>query len=191
MNSSDSQSTHSSAGRDEGSISTFSTDYFESKWYAAHTNPRHEKSVLQLIEKNQIDCFLPLYTSVRRWKDRRKRLSLPLFPGYIFVHIALKDKLNALRIPGVVQLVSFQGKPAPLPEGEIEALRNGLRANMGAEPHPYLKIGKRVRVNNGPLCGVEGVLERRKDKCRVVLSIHLIQRSVAVEVDEGDIELAN
>jgi transcription antitermination factor NusG len=191
MNSLNAQSVSTAISSPDVSISAFSSEYLNSRWYAAHTNPRHEKSVLQLMEQNQIDCFLPLYKSVRRWKDRRKRLDLPLFPGYIFVHIALKDRLSALRIPGVVQLVSFQGKPAAVPDGEIEALRNGLRGSIGAEPHPYLKIGKRVRVNNGPLCGVEGILERRKDKFRVVLSIHLIQRSVAVEVDEGDIELAN
>lgn len=140
------------------------------------------------MERNQIDYFLPLYRSVRRWKDRRKELELPLFPGYVFVHTALKDRLRVLQLPGVVHFVSFHGKPAALPNFEIEALRNGLTGKMSAEPHPYLKVGRRVRVRSGPMAGLEGVLVRRKDKFRVVLSIHLIQRSVAVEVDEGEIE---
>ncbi len=172
----------------EVSNSVLPADYLEARWYAAHTNPRHEKSVQQLMDGYHIECFLPLYKSIRRWKDRRKELELPLFPGYIFVHIPLKDRMNALRIPGVVQFVSFQGKPARLPDAEIEALRNGLARSAGIEPHPYLTVGRKVRVRNGPFFGMDGVLVRRKEKYRVVLSIHLIQRSVAVEVDEGDVE---
>ena len=139
----------------------------------------------------RIDCFLPLYKSIRRWKDRRKQLDLPLFPGYIFVHIALRDRLQVLQLPGVVQLVSFRGKPAALPDAEIEALRNGLARNLRAEPHPYLTVGRRVRVRSGSVAGLEGILVRRKQKFRVVLSIELIQRSVAIEVDEADIEPAS
>ena len=120
--------------------------------------------------------------------DRRKELELPLFPGYVFVHIALRDRLQVLQLPGVAHFVSFHGKPAPLPTVEIEALRNGLVRNTLAEPHPYLRVGRRVRIHSGPMAGMQGVLVRRKDKFRVVLSIHLIQRSVAVEVDEAEIE---
>jgi transcription antitermination factor NusG len=163
-------------------------DYFQTRWYAAYTNPRHEKRVGQQMEGHRIDCFVPLYKSVRRWKDRRKQLELPLFPGYVFVHMALKDRLEVLRLPGVVQLVSFNGKPAALPDIEIDALRERLIRNVHAEPHPYLKIGKRVRVHSGPIAGLEGVLVRRKDKFRVVISIHMIQRSIAVEVDESEIK---
>ena len=143
------------------------------------------------MEGQRIDCFLPLYKSIRRWKDRRKQLDLPLFPGYIFVHIALRDRLQVLQLPGVVQLVSFSGKPAALPDAEIEALRNGLARNLRAEPHPYLTVGRRVRVRSGSVAGLEGILVRRKQKFRVVLSIELIQRSVAIEVDEADIEPAS
>lgn len=168
----------------------FAPEYLLSRWYAAYTSPRHEKSVAQQMEGNDLDCFLPLYKSVRRWKDRRKELELPLFPGYVFVHIALKDRLAVLKLPGVVQLVSFHGKPAALPDAEIEALRNGQAGSVRTLPHPYLRVGRRVRVHSGPMAGVEGILVRRKDKFRVVLSIHLIQRSVAVEVDEAEIEQA-
>jgi len=160
----------------------------ESRWYAAYTAPRHEKRVAQQMLGYRIDCFLPLYKSIRRWKDRRKQLELALFPGYVFVRIELGDRLRVLGLPGVVQIVSFNGKPAPLPDAEIEALRSGLIKNAWIEPHPYLKIGRRVRLHSGPMAGVEGILVRRKDKFRVVLSIDLIMRSVAVEVDEADIE---
>lgn len=163
-------------------------EYLETRWYAAYTNPRHEKQVAAQMDRKSIECFVPLYRSVRRWKDRRKELELPLFPGYVFVHMALRDRLQILQLPGVVHFVSFHGKPAPLPTFEIEALRHGLSGKLAAEPHPYLKIGRRVRVHSGPMAGLEGVLLRRKDKFRVVLSIHLIQRSIAVEVDESEIE---
>jgi transcription antitermination factor NusG len=163
-------------------------EYLQVRWYAAYTNPRHEKRVGEQMQGNRIDCFVPLYKSVRRWKDRRKQLELPLFPGYVFVHMALKDRLQVLRLPGVVQLVSFNGKPAALPDIEIETLRERLIRNVHAEPHPYLKIGRHVRVHSGPMAGLEGILVRRKDKFRVVVSIHMIQRSIAVEVDECEIE---
>ena len=164
------------------------SEYILPQWFAAYTSPRHEKKVALQMEGNEIEFFLPLYRTVRRWKDRRKQLDLPLFPGYIFVHIALRDRLRVLRLPGVLQFVSFAGKPAPLPHGDIESLRNGLAGGLRAEPHPYLKVGKRVRVRGGPFAGLEGILTRRKDKFRVVLSIELIQRSVAVEVDESEVE---
>ena len=163
-------------------------EHLETRWYTAYTNPRHEKQVAVQIDRKCIECFVPLYRSVRRWKDRRKELELPLFPGYVFVRMALRDRLQVLQLPGVVRFVSFRGKPAPLPTFEIEALRNGLAGKALAEPHPYLKVGHRVRIHSGPMAGMEGVLVRRKDKFRVVLSIHLIQRSIATEVDETDIE---
>jgi transcription antitermination factor NusG len=163
-------------------------EYLWPRWYAAYTAPRHEKYVSQQMDGRRIHSFLPLYRSLRRWKDRRIQLELALFPGYVFVHIALRDRLQVLQLPGVVQLVSFGGKPAALPDAEIEALRNGLAGNLCAEPHPYLTVGRRVRVRAGSVAGLEGILLRRKQKFRVVLSIQLIQRSVAIEVDEADIE---
>ncbi|MBZ5706791.1 MAG: UpxY family transcription antiterminator [Acidobacteriia bacterium] len=163
-------------------------EYFEPRWYASYTNPRHEKQVARQMEANGIPCFLPLYRSVRRWKDRRKQLELPLFPGYVLVQIALKDRLQVLRLPGVAQLVSFNGKPAPLPGSEVEALRRGLAGGVCVEPHPFLRVGRRVLVRSGPMAGVEGILQRKKDRFRVVISIELIRRSVAMEVDEADLE---
>lgn len=157
-------------------------------WYALYTCPRHERSVAHQIEQRSIDYFLPLYRSVRRWKDRRKELELALFPGYVFVRIALKDRLRVLQIPSAVRLVSFSGQPAVLPESEIEALRERLTRGSGVEPHPYLCAGRRVRVRGGPMQGLEGVIVRRKDRCRLVFSLDLIMRSVSVEVDESDVE---
>src|SRR5579864_8356897 len=157
-------------------------------WCAVYTHSRHEKKVAQQLEERQIENFLPLYRSVRRWKDRRKELDLVLFPGYVFVYLDLKDRLRVLQVPSVVRFVSFNGQPAPLPDAEIEVLVSGLAKGVRAEPHPYLKVGHRVRVKYGPLAGTQGILVRRKDKFRVVLSIDLIMRSVAVEVDEADVE---
>jgi transcription antitermination factor NusG len=159
----------------------------ELNWYALYTCPRHEKCVAQQIEERSIACFLPLYRSVRRWKDRRKELELALFPGYVFVRLAPQDRLRVLQLPSAVRLVSFNGQPAVLPEAEIEALRRRLTGG-GVEPHPYLRVGRRVRVCGGPMQGLEGIIVRRKDRCRVVFSLDLIMRSVAVEVDESDVE---
>ena len=160
----------------------------QGSWYALYTCPRHEKRVVQQIERHRISCFLPLYRSVRRWKDRRKELELALFPGYVFVRIALEDRLRVLQLASVVRFVSFNGRPLPLPQGEMDTLMNGLRSGVRAEPHPYLTVGRRVSVKHGPLAGSQGILVRRKDKFRVVLSLELIMRSVAVEVDEADVE---
>jgi transcription antitermination factor NusG len=160
----------------------------ESNWYALYTCPRHEKRVVEQIERCRISCFLPLYRSVRRWKDRRKELELALFPGYVFVRIALQDRLRVLQVAGAVRFVSFNGHPVPLRDDEMESLVNGLRSGARLEPHPYLTVGRRVRVRCGPLARMQGILVRRKDKFRVVLSLDIIMRSVGVEVDESDIE---
>jgi len=160
------------------------------RWYALYTCSRHEKRVAEQVEQRRLSCYLPLYRSVRRWKDRRKELQLALFPGYVFVHMTLSDKLTVLELPGVVGLVSFNGQPAALPAEEIETLRSRLSSDARVEPHPYLRMGRKVRVCNGPFQGFEGILIRRKDRCRLVFSIDLIQRSLAVEVDEADLEAA-
>ena len=168
--------------------SSTDTNTLQLPWYVAHVASRHEKQVARQLEEQRINHFLPLYRSVRRWKDRRKELEMVLFPGYIFVQLDLREKLRVLKLPGVVRFVSFGGNPAPLAEGEINPLLQGIRAGVMAEPHPYLKVGRRVRVKHGAFKGAEGILVRRKDKFRVVLSIDLIMRSVSVEVDESDIE---
>jgi transcription antitermination factor NusG len=162
----------------------------QGNWYALYTCPRHEKCVAERIEQRRFPCFLPLYRSVRRWKDRRKELELALFPGYVFVRMALEHRLQVLELPGVVRLVSFNGQPAVVPAEQIETLRERLSGATRIEPHPYLRIGRRVRIRHGAMAGLEGIIVRRKDRCRVVFSIDLIMRSVAVEVDEADLEAA-
>ena len=159
----------------------------ETLWYAGYTSARHEKKVAQQLRQRDIECFLPLYETVRRWNNGRHRVQMPLFPGYVFVRIALKERLRVLQIPGFVRLVGFNGLPYPLPGTEIDAMREALIAGVVAEPYPYLTTGSRVEVLSGPLQGVRGVLLRRQGKCRVVLSIDLIMRSVVVEVEASNI----
>src|SRR6266478_7113226 len=158
------------------------TEYRVARWYAAYTSANREKRVAEQLGVREVEHFLPLYESVRRWKDRRVTLQLPLFPGYILVRLALRERMRVLQIPGVARLVGFNGSPAPLPDAEIEALREKLNRQVRAEPHPYLQAGRRVRVKTGPLEGFEGILVRRKHKYRIVVSIDLIMRSIAAEV---------
>lgn len=162
-------------------------DYFEPHWYAAYTCANHEKRVAEQLGVRKVEYFLPLYQSVRKWADRRKRLEVPLFPGYIFVRLPLQERLRVLEIPSVARLVGFNHLPTPLPDDEIEALRNGLTGQLRAVPHPYLKVGRRVRIIRGPLESCEGILLRNKGAFRVVLSVDLIMRSVAIEVGAEDI----
>jgi len=156
-------------------------------WYAIYTCANHEKRVSGELTARSVEHFLPLYTSVRRWKDRRVQLELPLFPGYVFVRLALCDRLHVVQIPSVVRLVGFGGLPAALPDTEMEILRAGFGQSLRAEPHSFLTIGRRVRIGAGPFAGLEGVLKRKKGRLRVVVSLELIQRSVAVDVDAADV----
>jgi len=180
----------------DGSVASFhgaemmcpGSDRQNSAWYAAYTCARHEKHVARQLLDRAIESFLPTYRSVRRWKDRRKEIELPLFPGYVFVRLASDDRIRVLQIPGVVRFVGFSGKPARLENSEIESLRSGVVNGMQAEPHPFLKVGQRVRVKHGPLAGTEGILLRKKDHLRLVISLDLIMRSIATEVHAVDLE---
>ena len=162
-------------------------EFYEPRWYAAYTSANHEKRVALQLGQRSVEHFLPLYESVRRWKDRQVRLQMPLFPGYVFVQLALRDRLQVLQVPGVAKLVGFNGTPAALPPEEIETLRRGLQGGLRAEPHPFLTVGRRVRIIAGPFAGLEGILKRKKSRLRVVVSLELIQRSVAVDVDAADV----
>ena len=136
-----------------------------------------------------MEHILPTYQSVRRWKDRRKVLELPLFPGYIFVRMDLKNRLRILEVPGVVRLIGFNGMPTALRDDEIDTLREGLAQTCAIRPYPYIVAGRRVRIARGPFQGLEGVLIRQKRNLRVVLSLDLIRRSVLVDVDIADLEI--
>jgi transcription antitermination factor NusG len=157
-------------------------------WYAAYTCANNEKLVASKLLARGVEHFLPLYSSVRQWKDRRITLDLPLFPGYVFVRLALVERLRVLQIPRVVRLVGFSGVPSALPDEQVEVLRTGLAERLRAEPHPFLTVGRRVRIVRGPLAGLEGVLLRKKGSFRFVLSVELIQRSLSVDVDASEVQ---
>ncbi len=159
----------------------------ERRWYAAYTCANHEKRVAAELGARDVEHFLPLYSSLRRWKDRRVMLDLPLFPGYVFVRLPLCERLRVVQIPSVVRLIGFGGLPTALPDTEMEIMRSGLSQSLCAEPHPFLAVGRRVRITGGPFAGLEGVLKGKKSSLRVVVSLELIQRSVAVDVDAADV----
>jgi transcription antitermination factor NusG len=162
--------------------------FHEARWYAAYTCANHEKQVAEQLRERGVEHFLPLYETVHRWRDRRVRLHLPLFPGYIFVRLPLRERLRVLQVPSVVRLVGFgDGLPTALPEEEITTLRNGLAGAHNAQPHPYLTAGRRVSIINGPLAGMEGILQRRKGNYRVVICVDLIMRAISVEADVADV----
>ncbi|HVH71849.1 MAG TPA: UpxY family transcription antiterminator [Candidatus Dormibacteraeota bacterium] len=157
------------------------------RWHAVYTCANREKRVSDQFAGRNVEYFLPQYEAVRRWKDRRVRLQLPLFPGYLFVHMAANERLRVLQVPGVVRLVGFNGSPTPMPEEDVNRIRDFLGQGWRAEPHPYLQAGKRARVVRGPLAGMEGIIVRRENRSRLVLSFDLIQRSMAIEMDESDL----
>jgi transcription antitermination factor NusG len=157
-------------------------------WYAAYTRANHERHVANQLAERGVENFLPKYESMRKWKDRKIRLQLPLFPGYVFVHLALVNRLQVLQVPGVVCLVSFAGKPAAVPEEEFTRIRDFLSKGFRAQPHPYLKVGRRVRVRSGPFQGLQGIVVRWKNSTRLVISLDLIQRSMAVDVEGACLE---
>jgi transcription antitermination factor NusG len=172
----------------ETATSAYSAETRSANWYVLYTSSRHEKRVAAQLEQRHLEVFLPLYPSVRRWKDRRVELQLPLFPSYLFVHIPLQHRVEVLSVPGAVRFVAFNGRPAAVAENDLLRLRSALTEGLRAHPHPYLSIGRRVRVRSGPLTGMEGILVRKKDRFRFVLSIDIIMRSVAVEVSACDVE---
>lgn len=166
------------------------TPAFCASWFAVYTSSRHEKNVALHFAERQIESFLPLYATRRHWKNRCEMMvELPLFPNYLFVRIASRERVRVLEVPGVLSLVGCGRTPAALPDFEIEALRSGL-GRRKIEPHPYLVVGERVRIKAGPMTGMEGVLVRKKNNFRVVIALDVILQSVAVEVDADDLEPA-
>lgn len=156
-------------------------------WCAIYTRHQHEKAVSDMLEVKGFEVFLPLYASVRRWKDRKKLLSLPLFPGYVFVRGAIERRLPILSTPGVHMIISRGERVETVPEDQIAAIRRTVQGQFRVEPHPFLRCGERVRVIRGSLEGVEGVLIRKKNMCRLILSVDMLAQSVAVEIDAMDV----
>lgn len=157
-------------------------------WYAVYTSPRHEKKVREHLGLRCVESFLPLFRSVHRWKNGCKaQVELPLFPGYVFVNIPRSERVRVLDAPGVLSFVGPKGEPARLSDVEIETLRSGLHLQR-FEPHHGLAVGQKVRISAGPLLGLEGVLVRNANGLRVVITVNLIQQSVAVELDANAVE---
>jgi transcription antitermination factor NusG len=157
-------------------------------WYALYVASNQEKRAEQYLQMKGVEVFLPLCTVTKRWKNRTTvKLQLPLFTGYVFAKIALTERLRVLEVPNVVNIVGNGKEPLPLPDEEIETLRGGLHLRR-VDPCPYLKVGQRSRIRSGPLAGMEGIVVRKDNRLRIVLSLDLITRSIAVHVDADELE---
>ncbi len=160
----------------------------ETAWYVLRTRSRHEKKVRDQLAAKGVHHFLPLWQKRSVWKDRVKTVELPLFSGYLFVSLALQDRLSVLQTAGVTGFLAFQGCPVPVPDGEIVAVQSMVDRHLRYEPHPFLREGMRVRVTNGYLSGAEGVLVARRQHYRLVVNVELIHQAVAVDIDSADVE---
>jgi transcription antitermination factor NusG len=172
-----------------GAVTSLQPPLQSSIWFAVYTTSRHEKRVAEHLTQREIEHFLPLYRSDRKWSDgSRVTLDLPLFPGYLFVRIQRSERVSVLSVPGALAVVGGTGgEPAPLPDATIDALRTALRLRT-AFPHPAVTAGQRVRVRSGALEGLEGIVVRNKNSVRVVMTLEHIVQSYAVEVDITDLE---
>lgn len=155
------------------------------QWFAVQTKTSREKFVAEILRGKGYEEFVPLYRSRRKWSDRIKELELPLFPGYVFCKFDAGRRLPILTTPGVLLVVGNGRAPVPVEDAEIDALRAVVRSRLQAQPWPYLQVGQRVRIEGSPLAGMEGILLELKNSCRIVVSVNLLQRSVAVEVDHN------
>jgi transcription antitermination factor NusG len=160
-------------------------------WWALYTRHQCEKMVAETLACKRFEVFLPLYASIRRWTDRQKTLFLPIFPGYVFVRGGLDRRLEVVMTPGVQTILFYGEQVAAIPESEIHSIRRMVEGPYRVEPHPYLQCGEKVRITRGSLKGIEGVLVRKKNLCRIVLSMDILHQSVAVEVDASDVEPVN
>lgn len=159
-----------------------------SDWWALYTRHQHEKTVATMLSAKGFEVFLPLYESTRRWKDRSKRITLPLFPCYVFIRGGLNRRLQVVTTPGVHMILLCGESIAVIPEVEMQAIRRAVEGPFRVEPHPFLKCGERVRVTRGSLEGIEGILIRKKNLYRLVLSVDMMAKSVAMEIDATDVE---
>jgi transcription antitermination factor NusG len=157
-------------------------------WRAIYTRHQHEKVVAELLANKGFDVFLPMYESVRRWKDRAKTVRLPLFTCYAFIRGALDRRFEVLNLPGVIGLVGRPFGSAVIAGAEIESIRRIIAASAPIEPHPPLTEGQRVRVTAGPLEGIGGLLVRRPSECRLVLSLEALGQGAAVHIDASSVE---
>lgn len=157
-------------------------------WHALLTRYQHEKSVASALSNKNYEVYLPLYRCLRRWQDRAKQIWLPLFPCYVFVRGGMDRQLQIVTTPGVLNVVGWGGRPAVVPQAQLDAVRQIIESSLTVETHPYLKCGDRVRVKAGPLMGLEGILIRKKGVARLVISMELLGQSAAVEIDVANVE---
>jgi transcription antitermination factor NusG len=157
-------------------------------WLAAYTRSRHENQVASQLSCKGVESLLPTYAKLSRWSDRIKRSQAPLFPGYVFVHVSDAERIPVLQTVGVVNLVSVGGKAARLRDEEVERLRACAARPSEVEPHPYLKLGHRVRVKHGPFAGWEGILVQKQNSARLVITVDPIMKSVSINLNGADVE---
>ena len=156
-------------------------------WYAVHVRSRSEFTVSEHLTVSGYDTYVPSYKEIRRWSDRVKQIQIPFFPGYVFCRININARLPVMQAPGVLSIVGFGNRFAPVDEADIAAVRAVADSPMFARPCPYLAVGQRVSLTGGPLAGIDGLLMAVKNERRLVVSVHLLQRSVAVQVDMADV----
>ncbi len=154
-----------------------------SRWFALRVKSRTEKLVATMAHNKGFEQFLPLYQARHRWSDRFKSVELPLIPGYVFCRLDPVRRLPLLTIPGVLHFVGIGKTPVPIEDAEVEAIQTATRSGLAAEPWPFLEIGQRVRLQEGPLAGLEGFLTEVRKQQRIVVSVTLLRRSVAVEIE--------
>ena len=158
-------------------------------WYALTVKAQHERAVSEQLSVRTLESYLPLYTCRRRWSDRVKTLELPLFHGYVFCRFPFEERRKVLSIPSVVSIVGFGGMPCPVREEEIDLIKALVGCGLQIMPWPILRVGHRVRVREGPLCDLEGILTREKGIDRVVVNLDMFQRAVAVEIDRDFLQV--
>lgn len=160
-------------------------------WYAIQTRPRYEKKVTVELEEKGVKAFLPLHSATHRWSDRRRVVKLPLFPGYVFVRIAplLHARVSVLRTHGVISFVGVRNVGIAIPDGEIESIQTVLQGGVACEPYPYLRVGQSVRIRGGCLDGVSGVLMGVNGNRSLIISVSLIQKSVAMRIEGYRVEV--
>jgi transcriptional antiterminator NusG len=154
-------------------------------WFAIQVKTTHEKRVTGHLEWQGHEWFLPLYSCRRRWSDRVKQVELPLFPGYVFCRFAPADRVPILKIPSVMQIVGIGYTPTPIDDAEMATIQRVVKAGVGVSPHPYLQVGRRVQIASGSLYGLEGIIADVRRRDRLILSVSLLQRSIAVEIDSA------
>jgi transcription antitermination factor NusG len=157
-------------------------------WFALYTRHQHEHKVANHLELRGFATLCPTYKEVRQWRDRKKEITLPVFPGYVFIRGGLESRVHLLGTPGVYSIVSNGKTPAALGEDEIDAIRRAVHHSIALEPAQFVREGERVRVTCGPLCGVEGILQKRKDDIRLIISVEILGRSASVEIRSNEIE---